>query len=355
MIPPFFPFSKFFIALFTSDCVDRILRRLSPVIVSALNGTDTQRKLIPHVLFDLVDLENRPDYLMGMAYSWCSTICENRQSFKYWERLLLVCLEIGFRHVDVQTRYGGTWLVHTEHHRKLVDVVFESQKSEAIAELLCAWTIGHTLLEPEHALLLKSCTEHLADLLNLVPFSPRLRRAIIRFVELIGYKGLEAVGVEASIRLLNHLHVKVEDMYSGSEWAKLLLATLQSPEAVQRSSNRYWELLVELPTFNVMREWLEDLPIYSPRTTTHLIDAQEWDKLECWMGIVWMLWPPGAGGIAEDDLDRSMLLLFRQRPGAYQKLEQRVGRWNQILHKDVPESFQPICKRASEATQQDIL
>ena len=58
---------------------------------------------------------------------------------------------------------------------------------------------------------------------------------------------------------------------------------------------------------------------YSPQITTLLTEAQEWNKLECWVGVVWMAWPPGT---TEEDLDRSMVLLFRQRPGALQKLEQ---------------------------------
>ena len=70
------------------------------------------------------------------------------------------------------------------------------------------------------------------------------------------------------------------------------------------------------------------------------------------MGIVWMLLPeeldPGEG-----DLGHSMTLLFRQRPGAVQKLEQWMERWSQTAGKDVPESFKQAHKKGHEAAQRD--
>ena len=307
------------------------------------------------MLFDLVKLEDRPDYLMEMAYNWCSVICENHQILEDWERLLLVCLEIGFRRVGVQKRYIGSWLRHTEHHSKLVDVVFKSQKTEAITDLLHALTTGNTPLEPEHATLLDICTGHLVTLHNLMPFSPRLRQVAIRFVALIGYKRLKALGVDGFTELLGHLHVTVKDIDIGGlvEWIILLLDTIQSFEGARRLSHWYWELLVELPTSNFVQERLQDRLIYNPRIMTQLINAQEWDKLECWMGIIWMVWPPGAGVMAEEDLDRSMVLLFRQRPGASQKLERWMERWSQEHGEEVPESFRRLCGQAHEAAQRD--
>lgn len=73
------------------------------------------------------------------------------------------------------------------------------------------------------------------------------------------------------------------------------------------------------------------------------------------MGIVWMLWPLGAGRMTEEDLDRSMLLLFRQRPGAPQKLKQWMEQWSQKRDKEISGSFQRICKRAQEVAQGDTL
>ena len=70
------------------------------------------------------------------------------------------------------------------------------------------------------------------------------------------------------------------------------------------------------------------------------------------MGIVWMLLPDGLDP-GEGDLGHSMTLLFRQRPGAVQKLEQWMEQWSQTVGKDVPESFKQAHKQAHEAAQRD--
>ena len=328
--------------------MERILRQLSEAIVTTINGTRTPREFISDILQDLTRLETRPGYLTEIAYGWCSVICENRRSLRDWGSLLLACLEVGFRHLDLQSPSIKATLSHTEHHRKLVDVVFKSRKNEVIGDLLHAWTTGGYFFVPAYGLL-GSCTEHLVGLHNLVPSSPRLRRLVIRSVELIGYKGFE--GVDRFIQLLNHLHVTVKDMDTKHVWARLLLDILKSSAGVQHLSQWYWELLVEL-SISVSRRLRHGFRVtYSPQITTFLIKAQEWGKLECWMGIVWILWPPDADGIVGEDLERLMPLLFRQRPGAAQKFEGWIERWSQECGEDVPESFHRICEQAHEAAQ----
>jgi hypothetical protein len=302
------------------------------------------------MLHDLVRLEIHPARLTEMAYEWCSVICKNHEIFEDWESLLLVCLEIGFRHFDLQCQSIEVRIDSSEHHRGLVDVVFKSQESEVIADLLQAWTMGGWHSEPGRTLL-GSCAGHLVGLHNLVPFSSRLRRLVIRSVELIGYKGFEGVGVERLIGLLDHLHVAVEDMDEKGNWVKLLSDTIQSPEGTQRLSNRYWESLVELAVSKPW--WLTLDPTHSLQIIVSLTEAEEWSKLECWMGIFWMGMSWEADAVPEGDLGHSMLLLFRQRPGSVQKLEQWIERCSQIRGDDIPESFKQICERAHEAAQQD--
>jgi hypothetical protein len=348
--------------------MERILHQLSRAIISAINRTRTQRKYILRALRDLVKLENRPWCLTEMAYEWCSVICRTNQSLGDWENVLLVSLEIGFRRLDFQRLYISARLTHTKHHRKLIDVVFKSRKSEAIADLLLAWTTTGYHLQP-HALL-GDCTGHLVNLHGLLPSSSRLRRLVIRSVELIGYKGFEGVGVERFTGLLDHLHVTTKDMDEKVNWAKVLLDTLQTPEGARHLSHWYWKLLVELATSESESRWMREALVgtgvygsearsvreeltYNPQIIAFLTGAQEWNKLECWMVTVWMLWPPGASGMTEEDFGHSMLLLFRQRPGAAQELEQRMEQWSQRSHKRIPESFQRICRQAHGAAQLD--
>ena len=192
----------------------------------------------------------------------------------------------------------------------------------------------------------------LRDLVKLknYPFSSRSRGSIIRFIELVDYEWFERAGMEGFIELLEYLHVTVEDMDDRSKWAKLLLGIIRTPEGAQRLSQPYWELLVEV-AISFPRP-LDDEPAYNPQITTFLTEAQEWRKLECWMATVWMVWPPGAGGITEV-LEHSMLLLFRQQPGVIQKLEQWMERWSEANREEIPDSFQRICERAREAARQD--
>ena len=327
--------------------MERILRQLSKAIRSTITGSEYQSRFIPHVLRDLVDLETRPMCLTEIAYDWCSVVYKNRQRLWDWEGLLLTCLQIGFRHFVPQDRHTVLALTYTEHHLGMVDIVFESQNDDTIADLLYSWTVDSSLhIVPD------AYAERLVCLQNLVPFSSRLRRLVIRSVELLGCRGFKGVGMERFVGLLNHLHVAVEDMDDGCDWANLLLDTIKSFEGTQLLSHWYWELLVELALSPSAA--LRYTTPYNQETTTFLAEAQEWNKLECWMGTVWISWPPESyNGITEEDLGSSILLLFRQRPGAFQKLEQWMERWSQETRSEIPGSFQRICKQAREAAQRD--
>ena len=327
--------------------MEPILSRLSEAVPSAINGTPTQRGFIPYVLRDLVKLENRPEGLTEVAYQWCSVISENRERLQDWEGLLLLCLEIGFRHLDPEHQSIKATLTHTDHHRGLVDIVFNSRECEAIADLLCAWTTETKYPKPAYTLL-GLCAEHLVDLHNVIPFSPRLRRFVVYSIAFIGYEEFKRVGVERFTGLLDYLHVKFEDTSMGYDWARLLFDTTQSSEGIQHLSHWYWELLVELLVSLPSNRRLE--VTYNPRTTASLTEAQEWDKLECWVGIVWMSCPPEADG-ATEDLDRSTALLFRERPGALQKLEQWMERWSQQRGNHISDAFQRLCGQAFETAQ----
>ena len=324
--------------------MEQILYLLSQAVRSAIIGTEVQRKCVPHVLHDLIGLGTRPACLTEIAFNWCFVIYENRESLGNWKRLLLASLEIGFRHLDPQDQPTQFWFTSTETRPEMTDVVFGSQKSEAIADFLHARIVCRPLCSPSDVL-----AERLVCLHNLVPFSPRLRLLVIRSIELIDYGQFKGVGVERFVGLLNHLHVKVEDMDIRPNWLELLLETLQTLERAQHLSYRYWELAVEL----AVSQSLWHVITYNPQTATFLTEAQEWSKLECWMGTVWIVWPPEADGITEEDLGRLVPLLFRKRPGAFGKIEQWMEQWSKKFNKNIPGSFQRICEQAQEIAQRD--
>jgi len=346
MLPPF-PYLQTAHTVFSSDHLEQVISQLSQAIDFAIQNSHHQCELLPYILSDLARMENHPRYLTERAYKWCSAICENYQNFTDGQQLLFLSLKIGFRHLNPESLWRQGPLIHTEHHPKLADIIFESGGDEAISDLLVAWTLGY----PSHGPL-NGCVMHLTLLHKLQPFSPRLQQAIISSVETIGYNGFKEVEVEAFVALLNSLDVAVKDVGQQIQWPLLLLGITQFSEAAQHLSHHYWVLLVELTILYSF--WLEPHPTYNPQVMTSLKDAQDWDKLECWMGVVWMIWPPKDDEPMEKELECGMLLLFQQQPGAIKKLQQWMEQWSNEWGLDVPKSFAQICEEAClRRVQQD--
>ena len=285
---------------------------------AAVRTSHPRCTLLSYMLARLHNLEMQNNYLTEVAYGWCSIVCESHLSPETKMELLILALEIGFHHISPKSVRMEAELNHVESHQKIVDIIFQSGESEAIADLLCAWTSISISHDPHPSL--KSCAEYLVGLSS-QPFSPRLQQVIIWSIEFIGYQGFEQVGVEGLVQLLDGLHVCIKDMFSNDQWKELLLDTIQSPKGIHHVSHQYWELLVEL----VLDPWAVRGTI-SPHIMTSLEDTKEWDKLECWMGVIWILWSVGVNVVETDEeLERITLSLFQQQPGAIHKLEQWVG------------------------------
>jgi hypothetical protein len=171
-------------------------------------------------------------------------------------------------------------LIHTEHHQGLVNIIFSSQDPKAIADLLYAWTSTGSFHKPYTSHYI--CAKQLTGLHHIYPFSPRLQQLIVYALELIGYQPFEQVGVGGFVGLLGNLQVCIKDLDNEPEWAGLLLDIIQSSGEIQHLSLPYWELLVELVFSSNF--FLEN-SAYSPHTIASL-EAKEWHKLECQMGLV---------------------------------------------------------------------
>ena len=250
----------------------------------------------------------RTKQLTEMAYEWCSLACSNLSVMEDRGYPFLLSLEIGFRHLDPTTQWIEAKLTHREHHWKLATIVFRSGDGEAIADLLHAWTSGSSSHAPPSSL--KMCAEYLVSLHNLQPFSPRLRWHIITAVGLIGYQPFEQAGMERFIKLLNMLEVSAEDAGNRFMWAQLLLDVIQSPAAIQHLSHSYWELMEMLAP-----SWSFELAgeaTYNPHTIVSLEGSGEWDKLKCWLCVVWVVWPPEGDQMTEKNLEQVMLSLSYQ-------------------------------------------
>jgi len=348
------PFIFFFLLLltllFVSDRFDQILSQFSQAMTQAITTSHPLCNLLRELLECLCNSKSQNKQLTEIAYGWCSVICENYSTLRHAEDLLLLSLETGFRCSDVRGRWIQAKLIHTEHHQKMANIVFRSGDSEAIADLLHAWT-SHSNFHGPHPQL-KICAEYLTGLHHIHPSSPRLQSHTIDAIRLIGHQRFGQVGVEEVISLLNDLQVCAKYLDVG--WLSLLLDAIHSSENIQYLSLSNWEFLVELAAY-----WSDELEAqaYNPQIMISLQDAQEWDKLKCWVSVMWLVWPPGCGQTTEEDLENVMLSLFHQQPGALQKLEEQMEQWNKIWYWfKIPELFKQTCKQVREkAAQQATL
>jgi hypothetical protein len=317
--------------------------RVIGTITSALNTPNPQYRLIGYALQHLTKLESEPSRSEKAAYRWCAVIWENRKSCEEWEDLLFLSLKVGFRHHDPQKFRPEVDLTHTQHHQEFADAVFKSGRSEAIEDLLCALVV-YDNSEPA----VKSFSiykQHIADLHNRVtlPFSLRLRRLVIHSIELIGPRGFEEGMAGSFVGLLNHLHISVEDAGWWYDWTSILVEIIQSAEGVRHLAVHVWDFLTEHTT--MYPGSFGGGITYDPHVTDFLLDAQEWEKLECWLGVVWIVWLPEAGDVTED-VESATNLLFRRKPDAVRKLTQWMEQWSRPWGKAIPVSFQAICEQA---------
>ena len=271
-------------------------------------------------------------------------IWENRQDYEDWEALLLLSLEVGFRRLDPPRWWDSIDSTLSEYPQELIDTVLKSNDSEAVTDLIHA----SYLVDRSRRLALRICANYIVDLTRGAsePFSPKLRRIFSHCVESGDLVALAEVGEERFVELLNRLHIGIGDitpLHPYNQWVMTLLAITQSPEGARRLAIQHWELLAELTTSG----WTTSVA-HSPEVTAFLLEAEEWDKLECWMGFVWMACPQEPGDVAED-LERTTALLFHERPGAIQKLTQWMERRSKECNASVPESFQQICKQAHDS------
>ena len=325
---------------FASDRLEQVLDQVTKTITSALNTPHLRDRVVGEALLYLARLENHSGELAEIAYGWCAAIWENRQAYDYWETLLSLSLEVGFRRVDPRARID---LVLTEPHRQLAGSVFKSNRNEPIEDLLFA--LNQSALGEPAVKSLGSFNRYILELHNsTVPFSPRLRQLVLESVALIGYERFDVEG-DCFFGFFNHLSAVVEVADVPINLFSTFLEVAQSYGGHRDLAIQSWELLANLTAERSRRSYFR----YDPYVISSLLGAKEWEKLECWMGVFWMLWPPEISN-APGDLKSPMESLFRARPGAIRKLAEWMGRSCESRKVDVPESFKRICEQARQAT-----
>jgi hypothetical protein len=298
------------------------------------------------LLKDLLAWGNRPTYLIPTAYQWCFVISEKirehgGESTLDFQHLLSHSLAIAFRHIGSSYISPTVQLSHSHHHEWMLDIIFTTENDDLIADAVCVWIVDREVTPPG------SCTRRLLKLTERGrPFSPRLRCTIVRAVRHIWKWELEAAELEL-VYLLNDLEVSVDEMggaVGAWSWVELLQTALCLPVGRELLSSHYWLLLGNLISMS------PEPHSYKGRQTEVmklLGEAQDWEKLETWMLVVW--WSEAYHGPNQaQDIDRVTLTLFRQRPSAIPRFEYLCERRTQDtpllhLHQDL---FRWICDQA---------
>ena len=332
---------------------------------------------LDHLLEFLATWEKRPVCLTPMAYQWCSAIsevvgrlregrtytsqrgrrlrlfwnaltqpgcdlihsdvtshracrCQIDLDLDYYMDLLLKALRIGFRLADRDQ--SVPCLDHTPHCDQMFEIAFSSYDDEVIADAVCAWNAGdHTPAG--------SCARYFARRVErATPFSPRLRQVAIRAVERIWPSELATSGLEI-VRLLHRLDVDVGDVEEKREWTRLLVGVIRSPVGFGSLSPHYWCLLGKLTstTGHTRSFALRDVEVMRS-----LEEAEDWEKLEVWMVVVWQMFTFPTSEPMEG-IEQVTLKLALRRPSALQRFENLCKRnaiWPQY------EFIQGICDRA---------
>ena len=253
----------------------------------------------------------------------------------YYARLLPAILEIGFRLAGPGHDGLALDLNHTSHHGRVFELAFSSHNDEVIADAVSLWIVGGDPAPPG------SFAGHFAKRVDRSrPFSPRLRQVIIHAIELINYNALEVLGLEP-IRLLNHLNVDADDMVKEYVWVRLLAGVICLPAGLESLSPHYWCLLDKL---SLGTNFYGTPGLRGAELMRSLEEAEDWEKLEVSMVVIWQSIPSLTPTSLMEDVERVTLKLLSRRPSALLRFETLYERGS--LYHSPKSELRRICDQA---------
>ena len=274
-------------------------------------------------------------------------------STNYME-LLPLTLKIGFRQVG--NGPVPLQLDHTIYHDLVFKAAFSSNDDDTIADALSVWTTADYNSTPPN-----SVAEYLSRRVErTVHFSSRLRSASIHVIERIWHRELGEWGPEV-VRLLNRLWVGAVGNPLGQMvgerqmlWGRLPVSIIRSPAGLRGLSLDYWRLLGDLLTdlpVNFFAPDVEGFLTLDVEVTESLArdGAEEWEKLEVWMGVIWrsilpleMLTPR-----VMQDIEQVTLKLLLKWPSVIPKFEILYGGSDEVNSNEG--MLRRICNKAIAA------
>jgi hypothetical protein len=223
--------------------------------------------------------------------------------------LLPIILEIGF-HLAGPDHESTLLLNHTSHHEWTFKVAFSSDNDETIVDAVNVWIIGGVQTPPGSFV---SYFARRAE--SSRPFSPRLRQAVIYVIERIWHRELKVLGLEA-VHLLSHLNVGVDNVVNKQVWGKPLAGVICLPAGLESMSLHSWHLLGKSA---LGTDFSETPGLRSMEMMRSFEEAEDWEKLEVWIVVVWQSLPESTPAPTMEDVERVTRKLLLQRPSALQR------------------------------------
>ena len=252
--------------------------------------------------------------------------------YKY---LLSIMLEVGFRRVGIDSRFGGNHPDDTSNHELIFDTAFSSDDDEVVADAVRMW-ITSTSHPP-----LRSFAQRFTKRLERdKPLSAELRKLVIRVVGRIwSYPQARGSGRE-TVRLLNRLEADEDG------WVVPLVDVIGDPDGLELSLH-YWRLVDRVVDG-------KKYPGFESSAWDRMGDlrkAGDWEKLEVSVSVKWKLLQQRKE-VTEDIREVTSELLSR-RPSALQKFENICGgetsAGEEESNNDPKRVLQDICKQARAA------
>lgn len=288
-----------------------ILEQLSALVLRSIYSYDPNHSSLSHLLKGLVMWKDRPSSLAHLTFDWCIAICEEIQDDDECTNLVFPALHVGFRYPAPGFTQLAVGYVPAGHQR-MVELVFKHGDQETVADALCAWTSVED--NGICAQLVHPCVRLLVELAH-EEFPPRLKRAIIHAVNVVDFTKL--IGAEQFTDLLDRLKVGIDDIRDARDhWTLLILRVIASEVGREHLSLWYWELLVEL----VGRSSGKFPSFFDEAVLRSLVEKEEWEKLACWLGLVWSMQPPSAGALPVEMVTNATATLLTRIPTAAQRL-----------------------------------
>ena len=252
----------------------------------------------------------------------------------HYQTLLSITLEIGFRLAGPDCDWS-TLQLNRAPPKWVFEAAFSSNDDEVIADALSIW-VRYSGRAP-----LGSCAHYFTKRVERrTPFSPRLRQMGIRVIERTWDSELDMPGLEI-IHLLNCLDVDVDDMVKRGVWVWLLVNVICLPMGPRGLSSHYWHLLGRLP---LAMDFSQIPGLRKAGVMSSLEKAEEWEKLEVWMVVVWQSLSYSTPVHMMDDIKRVTLKLLLQRQTALLRFEGlcRVGQ----LYPQAKPKLRQVCDQA---------